>query len=45
MYDFAQNARQDSRKCGPTGLFFVPREKNVPSTRQETLWNLLEEDE
>lgn len=42
VYDFAQNARNDERKCGSTGFFFVPREKNAQSLRQ---WNLLEEDE
>lgn len=45
VYEFADAARADQRKCGPDGLFFVAREKKVPSERQELLWHLLEQDE
>lgn len=45
VYEFSDNVRQDSEKCGPGGRLFVSCEKNESRNRQDILWHLLEHDE
>jgi hypothetical protein len=47
VYEFASSVRADSRKCGPSARFFIPKdyEKSVQSERYMLLKSLFEDDE
>lgn len=45
VYEWADSVRFSESKCGPDARFFVAREKTMSRERQETLLNLLNDDE
>ncbi len=45
VYQFADDVRKDTKKCGPDAVYFVAREKNASSQRQDSLWKRLEQED
>lgn len=45
VYEWVESVRFSESKCGPDGRLFIAREKSVSRERQETILNLLNDDE
>jgi len=45
VYEWADSVRFNENKCGPSGRFYISKEKSKSRERQETLLSLLNDDE